>query len=1797
MLLILKFYYTFVIIIGVFLNALALVPNSGYDISKAYPIAFKTSSSIKVLSNGFICDFNSETVKLHDCKLTQNIHSTEAEAIDISSGEYLTEKMTRNYLGVRQFHLGLIKTNIFIPFSSTVSHSFDSQIISIFKTDNHYHAAWIYQNLIYFSSQPTTLGTETIKIYSENKVGNNVDCKGLGVKFICVYTSYTLPPGITNYGYYHLFKETLEKEGTQGNLFMYGISNIYEMKIFKTTDPVPYKMLICSINYTLSISCLPMNVPITGNPSPLIPKAKEVLLGCTSIIYTFSIANFIDGYAVICSKEDTILLQEISLGLDPIRELLKITVPTWNIIMPHLVEFNQKRFGLFYGNDQGYGGVGYHMLMIPKCISPYKLTTSTNNSKDLDFIIALDTNYKYEGISIILRSSINEGQILLLSDRSTAQIHKQYDAQSALRYYSSNIGGVFTFYFQFINKEGFLSLEPSCSAEIEVNLCYSSCRICTGNIFGVEDHQCESCLNGYYNRYDKYNETPRKNNCYDDETVGTAIQNYFLKYDTSLEQYFYFKCHESCKACTVTENHCTICSADNPNKVYYWVYPLKETCATPDEKRNYYLEGDTLMPCYKSCQECHGPGDIDNHNCNGCITSGEIHYPVEGKIPTTNCYSRQEYPDHYVDSALVLKPCFINCQTCENFNYNNGYTEQHCLTCKPGSYPYKKNVAGNTIISCFNENDTEMPLDVYLDTKNREYKNCHSVCKSCHGAEYKDWLVTIPNCQTCKDNKYERDKKCVENCQVNIFYSIYSYKDLKGDLHCYNSCPKFTVAIAKDCTNCKDLGNYFKINSCVDSAQGHYISNTDFNVITPCYQGCEECVQGGTSLNNNCLSCKTNYCSFVDNSSNCSDGDPLFYVKIISITNECMFMNCYTSCKKCTDVYDSSLGDDHHCSECKNKYIQHPTALTSPNYPNSFNCVEDCSLTNSYWYILPGTNDYYCTNGQQCPEDLPYLIEFNKQCSTSCNDIIPSPNPPLELYQYNGKCNSDCPANSIGTKIDMRCHDLNDVDDLIQAIPQIITEDNKQNSNHMLFAYDKKFHLCKTNQANYDECKKEALKYDFSILDLDECFELLRKVSSLPSNAILYLATFDIETEYLSTQVEYIVYDSDGNLLQLQYCKNLKVSSNKPIMKNDILRRANIIFDEFGYNILNSSDPFYIDICLPITSDFETDVLIEDRFDHFYSNLSFCEANCDLLNFNLTEYRAQCSCDCNEDFQVKTKRQFGVEKGDKTGKDTELGFFQCYQNTFSLNIFKNNIGNYATLIIFLFQFSICVFVGLEGIKGFISFISKKISKGANPPNPPKNVNDILDEIKNKKADETIKEIKNVLSFNSNDKCIDPFSIYNSRQYRTVLKSTNIRPKTKIQNESINKYLRNQNYLDSNSDDFNEGYDDENDNDNNNNENNICSGEEGRLSMVNEDKQPSQQETKTEKLKEDKTEGQNEVKNTQELEKNLTKQEEKKFKREVDEKDLSLKPEKLVLKDEKQNQDEVGIDSIKAYISQSSKVKDKKKSNSFKRIPDDSISTRNEKENRRNILKDSTIFENKSNIKRKESDTDVVILEQKQEIFMQRIKKYRKMSFIAFYCYYLRKRHRALSILFEKDVYDIRTMKLSYFLLSLSIDILFGTVFSLNYLISFLYKEKGQLPLIYLFISGSISSLAGYCIIRFLIWLMEFKSLFKKIMGDKSLERETRNDKLKSRLHKLRLKFVVYFFFMFFISVGVWYSATTFCGTFVNSQPAWGIIIGVSFGVSFIFPFIYYFIAIILVYISIIHKSRCLYYCSKVFLKL
>ena len=471
--------------------------------------------------------------------------------------------------------------------------------------------------------------------------------------------------------------------------------------------------------------------------------------------------------------------------------------------------------------------------------------------------------------------------------------------------------------------------------------------------------------------------------------------------------------------------------------------------------------------------------------------------------------------------------------------------------------------------------------------------------------------------------------------------------------------------------------------------------------------------------NNACEKCGLNYHEIYNNSNNkseyinCYQSLEGYYLD----EEDLMFKECYPSCKSCDKSGNETF---HNCIKCKDNFIY---LLNVSDY---INCYDNCSY---YYYYDNSLNKTFCLFDMKCPEAYNKLIIDKKECIDECyKDLI-------YKYEYNNSCYKECPENTINNSFyceiitnlitqssyiisdsilsttnfqsDYNIYDTYDTyntyntydtyytsiisENIISNISEYIEEkkkelidnykdkDNKGDNNNKMSIDNKKNISMGLNKIDNKDKNN-------STVNLGECEYKLKDSYNISYNDSLYLYTLEVKEQGMKIpKIEYEVYyplDNDElKILNLTYCKDMKI-----IISNSVSLKDKNNLDKY-----NPNSKYYTDVCYKITSEVNTDLSLSDRKQNFIKeNLTLCEEDCDLIDYDEKEEKVYCSCKIKIKIPFFEEIKIDKEKLLRKIKDVDtyanLKFLKCYKIVFNNKNIRTNIGFFIFIVLFAFFF-------------------------------------------------------------------------------------------------------------------------------------------------------------------------------------------------------------------------------------------------------------------------------------------------------------------------------------------------------------------------------------------------------------------------------------------------------------------------------------------------------------------------------
>ena len=203
-------------------------------------------------------------------------------------------------------------------------------------------------------------------------------------------------------------------------------------------------------------------------------------------------------------------------------------------------------------------------------------------------------------------------------------------------------------------------------------------------------------------------------------------------------------------------------------------------------------------------------------------------------------------------------------------------------------------------------------------------------------------------------------------------------------------------------------------------------------------------------------------------------------------------------------------------------------------------------------------------------------------------------------------------------------------------------------------------------------------------MDLGQCENILKNNYNISSNNSLYI--LQIISEELGMKIPKIEYEIyyplyNDNLMKLNLtpCQGTKIDISISVKIDGQL-------DKY-----NSSSDYYNNICYKTTSESGTDISLNDRRNEFVNNnLTLCEENCELIEYNYTKEKAKCSCDIKTSISSYDDIKFNKNDFFKSFIDIKnifnIDILKCYKTVLKISELKKNYGFFIVSFAVIFYF-------------------------------------------------------------------------------------------------------------------------------------------------------------------------------------------------------------------------------------------------------------------------------------------------------------------------------------------------------------------------------------------------------------------------------------------------------------------------------------------------------------------------------
>ena len=375
-------------------------------------------------------------------------------------------------------------------------------------------------------------------------------------------------------------------------------------------------------------------------------------------------------------------------------------------------------------------------------------------------------------------------------------------------------------------------------------------------------------------------------------------------------------------------------------------------------------------------------------------------------------------------------------------------------------------------------------------------------------------------------------------------------------------------------------------------------------------------------------------------------------------------------------------------------------------YINCYNDADNINshicYINSYSNINFNDNKYICTkcgvNFHQkhndpnnnyshinCYESLKsfYLDNFlYKQCYSTCNNCDINGN---DLYHNCLECEHNLQFILNISNQYKNCYSSLDYYSLIDSMLKNYNKTDLLSGSDIEFEIENVI-LSLTTTDN----QKNNVYLNKTTINLNDCENKIKLAYNISLNDSLYIIKIDKKEKGMKIpKIEYELYyplkGEELKALDLKKCKDLNLDISIPIDINDNIEK----YDQ--------KSAYYTDICSKVSTDKGVDISLFDRKNEFINNnMTICEEDCKLLEYNNDNKKVKCSCKIKYNLTLIENIKFDKNKLFRNFIDinniANLKIMECFKNIINIKSLKNNYGFFIYIfILILFCITLLLF--------------------------------------------------------------------------------------------------------------------------------------------------------------------------------------------------------------------------------------------------------------------------------------------------------------------------------------------------------------------------------------------------------------------------------------------------------------------------------------------------------------------------
>ena len=468
------------------------------------------------------------------------------------------------------------------------------------------------------------------------------------------------------------------------------------------------------------------------------------------------------------------------------------------------------------------------------------------------------------------------------------------------------------------------------------------------------------------------------------------------------------------------------------------------------------------------------------------------------------------------------------------------------------------------------------------------------------------------------------------------------------------------------------------------------------------------------------------------------------------------FLTCSLNCLKCDNIYNNctlcdnsndyyfSPNNNNECVSLSNKEENWFLDKVSKKF---YLCDVDCQK-----YISINSNDlidcdknkiYYPVENEDnicwikgSKNNNYFFNSKNKRyekCSSNCIKCKNKNNCEMcntNYYLFNNNCYNECPE---GTKINkfnqkiLTCI-LDDtyfynnepliISSSLSTILTLIQYNISEYTNLSPF-FSGNNYIIQIYDLSYNKIMNEiSKKFEISQIEMNNCKETLKLYYDLPKDSDLIILKIDkININSISNFVNFFIFDLKGDILDLSICNNLNITIIKKILNESLIDWIKVIeLESINVNLFDPNDTFFNDICFSYSNNQSNDVILSDRRNDYFQNITPCEDNCNFFQINSSSKEVKCLCQGKKTDKIEEEKYENDENFKnvfiQSLKHNNLHIIVCYKHFFNFTKMKVSIAFWILLIcLFVNIIAFIIFLkdGLVPLKTMLSLKKEKYS--------------------------------------------------------------------------------------------------------------------------------------------------------------------------------------------------------------------------------------------------------------------------------------------------------------------------------------------------------------------------------------------------------------------------------------------------------------------------------------------------------